>query len=218
MSRMTITRMITRGRSAIVPVRGLSGEPAGAMPLVYRSSAQREAWFNALPQSAQKRFINQTQALYRSLPMPLQQALTRYMISIGEKVPFASGMDGYGPVGALGQWAELATAIAQIGGSIYNRREDGKLSEMLQSNALNSDANITAARNAAANQAAQIVADAQRATAAQLAASNQTAAQITAQQSRDNASASVSSVKTIAVAGAAVAALGIVAYVILKKK
>lgn len=213
MSRMTITRMTTRGRSAIVPVRGLSDDL-----LTAQTPAEREAWFNSLPSSAQKRFIDQTQALYRSLPMPLQQALTRYMISIGEKVPFASGMDGYGPVGGLGQWAELGTAIANIGAGLYNTRENAKLAQSMQDNALNSDASILAARNAASNQATQIIADAQRATAAQLAATNQANAQLAAQRSHDSASASVSSVKTIAVAAAAVAALGIVAYVILKKK
>lgn len=209
MSRMTSTRMVTNGRRGMRQLAGLGTvDPTDLTP------AQREVWFKSLPSAAQTTFINQTQALFRSLPMPLQQALTRYMISIGEKVPFASGVAGYGPVSGLGQWAELATAVMNIGGSLYNKREDGKLAELMQSNALNSDANIIAARNSAAIQAAQIMADAQKATAAQLAQSNRAAAQ----QSHDATAASTSSVKTIVVVCGAVAALGVLAYAILKKK
>ena len=134
MSRMAPTQSFNPGRRGMRAASGLSADLT-ALP---GTQAGREVWFRNLPPAAQTAFINRIQALYRSLPQPLQQALTRHMISIGERVPMASGVDGYGPVSGLGQWAEMATAItalSSVGAGLYNNRQTNNLANQLQSNA-----------------------------------------------------------------------------------
>lgn len=176
--------------------------------------AALEVWFNDLPSDAQSKLINRTQALYRALPVALQQVVQRHLVEIGETPPVAP-LNGYDMVGGLGQWAALAMSLAQmgsqIGTSLYSSKEQADLQRDLQSSALSTNAAIVNAQNQAALQAQQILADAQKATAESAA---------TALQAQADASLfggmTAKTKATIVIAGLGV--VGLVAFLALRRK
>jgi hypothetical protein len=176
----------------------------------------REAWFNSLTPAAQTELIARTEAVYRGLPMVLQQVLQRYLIANGENPPLAPALDGYNvAVGGLGQWADMAMALAQmgtqIGTSLYNSKENAQLQSELQSNALASNQAIVNAQNQAALQAQQIIADAQRETAAQASAAIQS-------QSQTGVFGGMSTSTKVGLAIGALASVVLVGYFVTHKK
>ncbi len=119
--------------------------------------ASTTAWYRSLPMSVQQRLSKRIEAIYRSLPQQLQTKYQRDVISQVGVAPFAPSLDGINGVGGLGFFEVLATTLISgglsFGSQTINNVLSGRLQKDLQSNALASDAQLAEAQAAASKQA-----------------------------------------------------------------
>lgn len=204
--------------------------PAATPPLqTLLDPVLADQWFRALPARAQDLLKSRLTAIVRSMPPVAQLALRRAVAAGGHSNPIPTALDGVGhyhqvTVGGskfvtshelgLGMWGSIISGVLgagmQVGGSLYNAREEGKLARDLQSNALATDVKLQ-----------QAALDAQRETQLALIAAQTEAARIaggaSVARAQINAPAFASALRWGGLTmGVAVAGLG--AYFILRRK
>jgi len=147
-----MARMLTPRRPGIRAPTGLAGDDVDMS-----SPAAIEAWINSLPPSIRAELQNSLKNITLSLPAATQIQIANRIVSSGHELPFGMPLDGLGcqcdqSVNGLGQWGELASAIASIGSNLAVAKISG-------------DSNASIAKSQAAAEAAIAKAQAQAAAA-----------------------------------------------------
>lgn len=125
-----------------------------------------EAWFNSLPAPVRAKLEARLKALVGSLPPVLRIELSRHMAAEAETPPVPLAVDGLGCAcmsanPGLGQWAALVTGLAQIGTGLYQSKEMNDLQETLAKRSIASNESIEQARIAASAETTRLLAEAQ---------------------------------------------------------